>query len=173
MKGCPCSVLIREVGPGLAPAAAVSTFFLRSSGLPRPTLSPLGERVDRRRRSLQPVSRRGRVRGWWACPPPFAVHTAPLKALGNDHATSSALSRNPGTAVRCLWFQGIDPPHPPAWPPQGAALRSNWDTTVVHGQSSVLRSMELKIGARKLEITLAPLVFLKQCNVAYNRGSAN
>ena len=51
----------------------------------------------------------GRVRGWWACAPPFAVHIAPLKALGNDHATSSTLSRNPGTALRCLWFRGIDP----------------------------------------------------------------
>ena len=66
-------------------------------------------RVDRRRRSLQPVSRRGRVRGWWACARPFAVHIAPLKALGNDRATSSTFSRNLGTALRCLWFQGIDP----------------------------------------------------------------
>ena len=50
----------------------------------------------------------GRVRGRWACARPFAVHTAPLKALGNDHATSSTFSRNLGTALRCLWFQGID-----------------------------------------------------------------
>jgi hypothetical protein len=51
----------------------------------------------------------GRVRGWWACARPSAVHIAPLKALGNDHATSSTFSRNLGTALRCLWFQGIDP----------------------------------------------------------------
>ena len=61
----------------------------------------------------------GRVRGWWACARPFAVHTAPLKALGNDHATSSTLSRNPGTAVRCLWFQGIDPLTPRPLSPKG------------------------------------------------------
>ena len=61
----------------------------------------------------------GRVRGWWACAPPFAVHIAPLKALGNDHATSSTLSRNPGTAVRCLWFQGIDPLAPRPLSPKG------------------------------------------------------
>ena len=54
----------------------------------------------------------GRVRGWWACARPFAVHTASLKALGNDHATSRTFSRNLGTALRCLWFQGIDPLHP-------------------------------------------------------------
>ena len=69
---------------------------------------PLGGE-DRRQRSLQPVSRRGRVRGWWACARPFAVHIAPLKALGNDDATSSTFSRTLGTALRCLWFQGIDP----------------------------------------------------------------
>ena len=41
-------------GRGLCPAAGVSTFLLRFSGLARLALSPLGERVDRRRRSLQP-----------------------------------------------------------------------------------------------------------------------
>ena len=105
---------LKPVGPRAAPAKAslgpgVSTFLLRSSGLARLALPPLGERVDRRQRSLQPVSRRGRVRGWWACARPFAVHIAPLKALGNDDATSSTFSRTLGTALRCLWFQGIDP----------------------------------------------------------------
>jgi hypothetical protein len=61
----------------------------------------------------------GRVRGWWACARPFAVHIAPLKALGNDHATSSTLARNPGTALRCLSFQGIDPLTPGPSPPRG------------------------------------------------------
>ena len=58
--------------------------------------------------------------GWWACAPPFAVHTAPLKALGNDHATSSTFSRNLGTALRCLWFQGVDPLTPRPLSPKGA-----------------------------------------------------
>jgi hypothetical protein len=57
----------------------------------------------------------GRVRGWWACPLPLAVHIPPLKALGNGHPTSSTFSRNPGTALRRLRFQGIDPLTP--WPP--------------------------------------------------------
>jgi len=62
----------------------------------------------------------GRVRGWWACTLPFAVHVAPLKALGNDHPTFSTFSRNPRTALRCLWFQGIDPLTPPSpSPPRG------------------------------------------------------
>jgi hypothetical protein len=61
----------------------------------------------------------GRVRWWWAYAGPFAVHIAPLKALGNDHATSSALSRNLGTALRCLWFEGIDPLTPRPLSPKG------------------------------------------------------
>jgi hypothetical protein len=60
------------------------------------------------------------VRGWWACARPFAVHIAPLKALGNDHATSSTFSRNLGTALRCLWFQGVDPLTPRPLSPKGA-----------------------------------------------------
>jgi hypothetical protein len=38
-----------------------------------PALSPLGERVARRRRFLQPVSRRGRVRGSPACDGQFGA----------------------------------------------------------------------------------------------------
>jgi hypothetical protein len=61
----------------------------------------------------------GRVRGWWACARPFAAHIVPLKGLGNAHAASSTLSRNPGTALRCLWFQGIDPLSPRPLSPKG------------------------------------------------------
>jgi hypothetical protein len=61
----------------------------------------------------------GPGRGWWACARPFAVHIAPLKALGNDHATSRTFSRNLGTALRCLWFQAIDPLTPRPLSPKG------------------------------------------------------
>ena len=68
------------------------------------------------------------MRGWWACTRPFAVHIPPLKALGNDHATSSAFSRNPGAALRCLWFQGNDPLTPRPLSPKGE--RGNVQTRV-------------------------------------------
>ena len=61
----------------------------------------------------------GRVRGWWAGARPSPGYIAPLKALGKDHATSSTFSRNVGTALRCLWFQGIDPLTPGPTPPRG------------------------------------------------------
>jgi len=68
-----------------------------------PALSPLGERVAR------PgvfSSRGGPGEG---VARPFAAHDSPLKAMGNDHATSSAFSRNLGTALRGFWFHAIDP----------------------------------------------------------------
>jgi hypothetical protein len=65
---------------------------------------PWGRRVDRRVRSLQPVSRRGRVRGSRACARPFAGHNSPVKALGNDHATSSTFSTNSSGASRTMPF---------------------------------------------------------------------
>ena len=61
----------------------------------------------------------GRVRGWWAGARPSPGYIAPLKALGKDHATSSTFSRNVGTALRCLWFQGIDPLTPRPLSPKG------------------------------------------------------
>src|SRR5208337_4733834 len=74
--------------------ASYHTDSLGGEGRPPPAFSSAGA---------------GRVRGWWACARPFAVHVAPLKASGNDHATSGTFSGNLGTALRCLWFQGIDP----------------------------------------------------------------
>ena len=115
--------------------------MLKFSGLARLALSPLGERVWSfyifveifRSCATRPLplggeggpppafssAGAGRVRGWWACARPFAVHIAPLKALDNEHATSSTFSRNLGTALRCLWFQGINPLTPRPLSPKG------------------------------------------------------
>jgi hypothetical protein len=50
---------------------------------------------------------------------PFAAHDSPLKAMGNDHATSSTFSRNLGTALRGFWFHAIDPLTPRPLSPKG------------------------------------------------------
>jgi hypothetical protein len=59
------------------------------------------------------------VRGLCACARPFAAHVASLRALGSDHAPSSTFSRNLGSALRCLWLQGIDPLTPRPLSPKG------------------------------------------------------
>jgi hypothetical protein len=86
--------------PAFGNAETPGPLPLGGEGGPPPAFSLAGAgRTFARRRVVdvqgkQPATARRRVRGSRACARPYAAHSSPVKAFGNDHAASGAFSRN-------------------------------------------------------------------------------